>query len=57
MPIFLMVFYSARLGCEPQTHLHHSGDGITPCSVEIKEWNTATPTATLTVTVLLVNPW
>ncbi len=33
-----------------------AGDGITPCSVEIKEWNTATPTATLTVTVPLVNP-
>ena len=29
-------FYSARLGCGTATHLHHSGDGITPCSVEIK---------------------
>jgi hypothetical protein len=33
-----------------------AGDGLTPCYVEIKEWNTATPTATLTVTVPLVNP-
>ena len=33
-----------------------AGDGMTPCSVEITEWITATPTATLTVTVPLVNP-
>lgn len=33
-----------------------AGDGLTPCPVGIVEWITATPTATLTVTVPRINP-
>jgi hypothetical protein len=33
-----------------------AGDGITPCYVEIKEWNTATQTAYLWVRVPRINP-